>query len=180
VKDTHLFFFLPSSVKKITAHDDKLVDEETWTTTSMTPLDANLMSENMKNFIPGVGVEWRYKMIDEKARERHQWVLMYKGIDDENAGIIPGTLDTNWKESVQILDKRNEAASLGGSKYEIMTNAEVIMGTYSYFLKTGKVMFQETFTRVQEQTNVPEDYQKVCNGQKSHLFIGRFNNVRNE
>jgi len=131
----------------------------------------------------------------KRKEKKNEWVLMYKGEDDNvDAGILKKTLknmETKRKNSLENCNKDIVQKSCG--EYDVMTDAEFIMGTYSYFLKTGKAMFRQRFTRVKEETWTGEYNGKevevvvkeapkkedqaieICFlGAKSHLYIGRF------
>jgi len=182
VKDTHVWFFVPSQ------HTAGLSE----------PLSAARFGEHCKEFLPGIGVIWRYQPCDEDLEgdnAKDRWILMYKGVGADGDGILPGTLDTNWEESLAVLRACNGSGTAGtegtghvtcvrapailgpcvcsGSPartqgYDVMSSLEVEVGAYTHFVRTGSRMYQEKFTRVKE---------RVDNEQYGvhHLFMGRFN-----
>lgn len=193
------------TTNRVYNHTELFDENNSWI--ANTNLTAKVMGEKAKNFIPGVGVVWRYEPIKEEPRDADRWVLMYRGLprndvnpvtndgtNDEttaattlpdltiNDGIIPGTFNTSWNESNVILKELNEAilvrtndTSSTHRLYKAMTNAEIVAGTFSHFVRTGEAMFHERFTRVVEETETKQ-FQGICGGQPtSHLFIGRFN-----
>eukprot|EP01084_Bolivina_argentea_P049422 90899_1 len=164
VKQTHIWCFIPgNNVINIPENDG---------------LTSKVLGEYCKNFIPGIGVIWRYPPFDENIENnnfngKNRWILMYKGGD----GIVPETFNKTWDESISILNDYNgknnggrttEKDELKNNIYDTMTLLEVIACTYTHFVQTGKKMYQEKFTRVKEQVN--SDEYGV-----HHLYIGRFN-----
>jgi len=70
-------------------------------------------------------------------------------------------LNTTWEESVIKLHNQS-------NRHRVLSNLELIIGVYGYFVTTGIVLLREKFTRVKEETKTDELG-------LSHLFLGRFN-----
>eukprot|EP00483_Globobulimina_turgida_P002851 UN02856 len=123
VKETHIWCFIPGN---------KCIDVDGG-------LTASVLGDYCKNFIPGIGVIWRYPPFDEDIageNGQNRWILMYKGKD----GIVPETFDKTWDESISILNEYNQKLNnerTGGVGYDTMSLLEVIAATYTHFVQTG-------------------------------------------